>query len=98
MVAVVPQLEEDRVHEVPTAGLLPKLGRREDRHFHLLAADRIHLLADDLLELLGDSEPERQERVETRRGLPGDRRAQHQAVPRRLRLGGRLAQGAAEER
>ena len=41
-------------------GLLPELGRRQQRAEHLLAADRVHLLADDLLDLPVHPPAERQ--------------------------------------
>ena len=52
----------------------------DDRHLHLLAADRVHLLADDLLDPPVDPEAERQERVQPRAELADVPRAQEQAV------------------
>ena len=49
---------------VVAAALPPEVGRMDDRHLHLLAADRVHLLADDLLDPLVDPEAERQQRVD----------------------------------
>ena len=63
---------------------LPQLGRRDDRHEHLLAADGVHLLPDDLHRLLVHAPPERQERPETRAHLADEAAADEQAVARRL--------------
>ena len=62
------QLRPDLV--VPAA-LLPHLRGVDDRHLHLLAADRVHLLANDLLDALVHPEPQRQQRVDARRPAGG---------------------------
>ena len=94
---VVGRAERDRLERVPAAGLLPGLRGGEDGHLELLAADPVHLFADDLLDSLGHAEAEREPGVEAGGQRARDRRAQHQAVPGCLGLGGRLAQGAAEK-
>src|SRR5438132_1698538 len=43
---VVLRPEGDRLEGLPASCLLPRLGGRQDRHLHLLAADPVHLLAD----------------------------------------------------
>ena len=57
------QLRADRV---VAAARPPDVGRVDDRHLHLLAADPVHLLADDLLDPLVDPVAERQQRVDAR--------------------------------
>ncbi len=88
------QLGADRV--VASAGL-PDVGRMDDRHLHLLAADPVHLLADDLLDALVDTEAERQQRVDPRSELADIARPQQQAMRRHLRIGGVVAQAREEE-
>ena len=55
------QLRPDRV--VPAARP-PDVGRVDDRHLHLLAADPVLLLADDLLDPVADPLAQRQQRVD----------------------------------
>ena len=93
--AAVVQVEEDR--DVDPAGRLPKLGRRQGRSAHLLAADRVDLLADDLLDPHVDPPAERQHRPQPGADLPDEAAADEQPVRRRLRVGGRVAQGRQEE-
>ena len=80
------------------AGLLPELGRRQDGHGHLLAADRVHLLADDLHDLLVDAPARREVRPEARHDLADQARADEELVGDRLGVRGVLAQGREEER
>ena len=95
---VVGGAEGDRLERIPTAGLLPRLGGRQDGHLHLLCADAVLLLANDLLDLLRDAEPERQPRVEACRERARDRGAEHQAMAGSLRFRRRFPKGAAKER
>ena len=88
------QLRADRV---VAPARPPDVGRVDDRHLHLLAADPVHLLADDLLDPLVDPEAERQERVDPRAELADVARPQEQAVRRHLRIGGVVAQGREEQ-
>ena len=79
------------------AGRLPELRRSQDRHEHLLAADRVHLLADDLLDLPVHSPPEREERPDSRADLADVPPADEQLVRDGLRVSGCLAQRGDEE-
>ena len=87
------QLRTDRV--IP-ATLAPDLGRVDDRHQHLLPADRVHLLADDLLDLLDDAVTQRQQAEEPGAERSDHRGAQHELVADDLDVARRFAQGAAE--
>ena len=88
------QLRPDRVEA--TAGL-PDVGRVDDRHLDLLAADPVHFLADDLLDPLVDPEPERQQRVNPRPELTDVARPDEQPVGRHFRVGGIVAERSEEE-
>ena len=90
-VALAAVLEPDQLRAdlVVAAALLPDLGRMDDRHLHLLAADPVLLLADDLLDPLADPLAERQQRVDPRPELAdvaGPERAAG-ATPSRRRPG-----------
>ena len=88
------QLRADRV--VAAAGA-PDVGRVDDRHLHLLAADRVLLLADDLLDPVVDPLAERQQRVDPRAELADVAGPEEQAMGRHLGIGGVVAQGREEE-
>ena len=90
-------LSAEDLRDVVAAGLLPELDRRQHRHQHLLAADRVHLLADDLLDLPVHAPAERQERPDARAHLADEAAADEQLVVDRLGVGGRVAQGRQEE-
>ena len=92
----VTNLHEDVEPVVPTARL-PQLGRRQHRHRHLLAADRVHLLAHDLHDLLVDAPAGREVRPEARADLADQPGADEEPVRRRLGIGGVLAEGRQEE-
>ena len=79
------QLQE--LGDVVAAARLPELGRRDDGHEHLLAADRVDLLPDDLHGLLVDAPAERQERPEPGAHLADEAAADEQPVARRLGIG-----------
>jgi hypothetical protein len=88
------QLRPDR--GVATARL-PDVGRVDDRHLDLLAADPVHLLADDLLDSLVDPEPERQQRVDPGPQLTDVTRPDEQPVGRHFGVGGIVAERSEEE-
>jgi hypothetical protein len=90
------ELEEllDRV----AAAAFPDLGRLQDRHQHLLAADRIEFLADDLLDPAMCPPAGRQKRPKARAELTNEACSHHQLVRDRLRVGRRLPRGRPEER
>ena len=72
---------------------LPDLGGLQDRHQHLLTADRVHLLADDRHRMLVKRQPAGnhvQMPAPSWRIEPG---SHHQLVRDRLGVGGRLALG-----
>ena len=73
---------------VPPPGLLPHLGRVQDRHGHFLAADGVHLLADDPVDLLHDPDARREVDIESRRKLAHKARTHHELVRHRLGVGG----------
>ena len=88
------QLRPDRV---VAAARPPDVGRVDDRHLHLLAADPVLLLADDLLDPVVDPLAERQERVDPRAELADVAGAQEQAMRRHLGVGRVVAEGGEEE-
>ena len=88
------QLRADRV--VAAAGA-PDVGRVDDRHLHLLAADRVLLLADDLLDAVVDALAERQQRVDARAELPDVARPEEESMGRHLGFGRVVAEGREEE-
>ncbi len=88
------QLRPDRL---VTAARLPDIGRMDDGHLELLAADPIHLLADDLLDALVDPEPERQQRVDPRPELADVAGPDEEPVRGHLGVGRVVAQRREEE-
>ena len=88
------QLGTDRV---VAPARLPDVGRVDDRHLDLLAADPVHLLADDLLDALVDPEPERQERVDARAELADVAGPDEEPVRRHLGIGRIVTQGREEQ-
>ena len=82
---------------VEPAARAPDVGGVDDRHLHLLAADRVLLLADDLLDPVVDPLAERQQRVDPGTELADVARADEQAVRRHLGVGRIVAKGAEEE-
>ena len=98
-VAAVPVLEPahlgpDRV--VAAAGS-PDVGRVDDRHLHLLAADAVHLLADDLLDPLVDALAEWQQRVDPGAELAHVAGPLEQSMRRHLGVGRVVAERGEEE-
>ena len=75
----------------------PDVGRVDDRHLHLLAADPVLLLADDLLDALADPLAERQQRIDPRAELAHVAGAQEQPVRRHLGVGRVVAERGEEE-
>jgi hypothetical protein len=86
-------LELEQLVDAVAARPLPRLGRVQDRHQHLLAADRVHLLADDLDRVLVHSPAGRQPAPEAGADLANQPGADHQLVRERLRVGGGLLLG-----
>ena len=82
---------------VEAAALLPDLCRLQDRHEHLLAADRVHLLADDLLDLLHHAPAGRQVHVDAGGELAHEAGADHQLVADGLRAGRILFHGGQKQ-
>ncbi len=93
----VAQLHE-HVEGVVAAASLPELSRRQDRHRHLLSADRVHLLADDLHDLLVHAPAGGKVRPETGADLPDQPGPHEQLVRDGLGVGRVLAQRREEER
>ena len=89
-------LELEQLLDVVAPRAAPGLGGLEDRHQHLLAADRVHLLADDLDDPLVHAPPGRKPAPEARAHLPDQPGAHEQLVRDRLGVGGRLALGREE--
>jgi hypothetical protein len=77
--------------------LAPQLGRMDDGHLHLLAADPVDLLADDLFHPLRHAEAQRQQRVQPRAQLADVPGAQQQPMRRHLRLGRIVAKRGEEQ-
>ena len=98
-VPVAAVLEPDQLRadlEVAPA-LLPDLGRVDDRHLHLLAADPIDLLADDLLDPVAHALAERQQRVDPGAELAQIAGPDEQAVRRHLGVGRIVAERGEEQ-
>ena len=91
------ETEELVADGLPAAGLLPDLGRVEDRVEHLLTADRLHLLADHGLDLAHDAPARRQEDVDARRELADEPGAHHELVAGGLGSGRVLFDGRKQE-
>ena len=98
-VAVAAVLEPDELGTdlLVAPALPPQVGRVDDRHLELLAADRVHLLADDLLDPLRHPEAERQERVDPGPELANVTGPQQQPMRRHLGLARIVAQAREEE-
>ena len=88
------QLGPDRV---VAAARPPDVGRVDDRHLDLLAADRVLLLADDLLDAVVDPLAERQQRVDPGTELADVAGADEQSMRRHLDIGGVVAERGEEE-
>ena len=88
------QLGTDRV---VASARFPDVGRMDDRHLDLLAADPVHLLADDLLDPLVHAESERQEGIDPGSELADVARPDEQPVRRHLGVGGIVAETREEE-
>ena len=88
------QLGADRV---VASARPPDVGRVDDRHLDLLAADPVHLLADDLLDPLVDPEAERQQRVDPGAELADVAGPDEEAMRRHLGIGRVVAQGREEQ-
>ena len=88
------QLRPDRV---VAAARPPDVGRVDDRHLDLLAADRVLLLADDLLDPVVDPLAERQQRVDPGAELADVAGANEQSMRRHLGVGGVVAKRREEE-
>ena len=95
--APVAVLQLEDLRDVVPARRLPQLRRRQDRHQHLLGADRIHLLADDLNDLLVHPPAQGQERPDACADLTDERAPDEELVARRLGVRGVVAQGRQEE-
>ena len=79
--------------DVQAAGRAPRVGRLQNRHQHLQAADRIHLLADDLHRALVHPPAGGQPGPHPGTHLADEPRAHHQLVRDRLRVSWRLLLG-----
>ena len=95
--AAVLEPDQLRADLVVAAALPPDLGRVDDRHLHLLAADRVHLLADDLLDAVADALAERQQRVDPGAELADVAGPEQQPVRRHLGVGGIVAERGEEQ-
>jgi hypothetical protein len=89
-------LELEQLLDLVAARLPPRLGRLQDRHQHLLGADRLHLLAQDRLDLALDPPSRRQERPQAGAELADQPRPDHQLVRKGLRVRRGLLQGGEE--
>ena len=91
------QCEDQLAIGVPTTGLLPGFGRKDDRHADLLRPGSVHLLPNDLLDPVHHAKTHRKGGVDAGRDLPYESAAQEKAVGGDLGLRRVLAQGAAEQ-
>ena len=89
-------LELEQLVDVVAARAPPDLGRVQDRHQHLVRADRVEFLAHDLHRLLLHAPARREPAPEARADLADHARADEQLVRERLRIGGRLLLGGEE--
>ena len=80
-------VELEQLVDLVAAGLLPDLGRLEDRHEQLLRADGVHLLADDLLDRGVDPVAGREPGPETGAQLADHPGSGEQAVGHRFGVG-----------
>ena len=81
---------------VPAPGLLPQVGRVDDRHRDLLPADRVHLVAQDGFDLLHRAFGEMQVGEDARPERTDEPGAHQQAVADHLGFRRGVAQGLAE--
>jgi hypothetical protein len=88
------QLGPDRV---VAATRPPDVGRMDDRHLDLLAADRVLLLPDDLLDAVVDALAERQQGVDPGTELADVAGADEQSMRRHLDVGGIIAERGEEK-
>ena len=95
-VGVAAVLELEQLVDAVAAAALPELGRVDDRHQHLLRADRVQLLAHDLRHVLVHAPAGRQPRPQAAAELADEPGADHQLVRERLGVGGRLLLGRQE--
>ena len=89
--------ELEQLVDLVAARAPPRVGRHQDRHQQLLAADRVELLADDLLDLAVHAPAGRQPRPQPRADLADEAGADHELVRQGLGVGGRLAFGGQQE-
>jgi hypothetical protein len=89
-------LELEHLLDVVAPAALPELGRRDDRHQHLLAADPVALLAHDLRHVLVHAPAGRQPAPQARADLADEPGAHAELVRQRLGVGGGLALGGQE--
>jgi hypothetical protein len=89
-------LELEQLVDVVATRPLPRLGRVQDRHQELVAADRVELLAHDLHDLLVHPPAGRQPGPQAGADLADQARAHHQLVRQRLRISGGLLLGGQE--
>jgi hypothetical protein len=92
-VAAVVQAEQLRSDRLVAAAALPRLGREQHRHEHLLPADRVDLLAHDLHGALVHLPAGGHPRPEAGADLAHEARAHHELVRYRLGVGRGLALG-----
>ena len=90
-------LELEQLVDLVAAGAVPRVGRLQDRHEHLLAADGVDLLADDLHDLLVHAPARGQPRPQARAELADESGAHHELVRDRLGIGRRLALGRQQQ-
>ena len=89
-------LELEDLLDVVAPAAPPELGRRDDRHQHLLAADPVALLAHDLRHVLVHAPPGRQPAPQAGADLADEPGAHAELVRQRLGVGRGLALGGQE--
>ena len=89
VLSIVPILLSKKLLPIllPAAGLLPKLGRHEDREKELLASRPVHFLTNDLGHLARNAPSKRQDGVDAGRELAQHSRPNHQLVADQLGVG-----------
>ena len=95
-VGPAPVLELEQLLDRVAAGAAPGLGGLQDRHQHLLAADRVDLLAHDLHRPLVHAPARGEERPQPRPHLADQPCPHHELVRGGLGVGRRLALGGQE--
>ena len=90
-------LELEQLVDLVAPRPAPRLGGLQDRHQHLLGADRVDLLAHDRDDLLVHAPARRQPRPEARAELAHEPGAHHQLVRDRLGVGRGLAFGRQQQ-